>query len=86
MGLRVIFNLPQSKLHERDFFSLSLAGVAQLVRASACRHAAFPSKGGLKLSGISVKAKSLDGVPSKAPRYANTEGTPYTKTHSVGAP
>jgi hypothetical protein len=35
------------------------AVVAQLVRAPACRRAAFLSKGGLKLSGISVKAKSV---------------------------
>ncbi len=47
---------------------MSSAVVAQLVRAPACRRAAFCSKDGLKLSGISVEAKSYMG-------YANTEGT-----------
>ncbi len=50
--------LQRKKLRFEEFKSQRTAVVAQLVRAPACRRAAFPAKGGLKLSGISVKAKS----------------------------
>ena len=47
----------------------SNAAIAQLVRALACRNAAYRSKDDLKLSGISVEAKFVGD------EYANTEGT-----------
>ena len=73
--------MPRSSIWKEKSFDLTNSGlnntavVAQLVRAPACRRAAFPSKGGLKLSGISVKAKSYYDM--RTPRE------PYTSKHIV---